>query len=210
MKTMYKDLVQKKFMDFYLSSFDGFKISFYSFFFYLIYFRNYFLLNFLLWKIIPGPVRNGHMSHLYQFRFSRIVISRIFILLRLEPLNFKFYIESRNLQNRMRGKQNQRKIRRAVLSLLIHSQLGHWLRSPAEERQDRIHARRTIDWLSSNGILAVGRPIIGASSASGCGSRTFRVFLSQAHRFRCTNDRFAIRGVSRESAHCKQRDFSIL
>lgn len=85
------------------------------------------------------------MSHLYQFRFSRIVISRIFILLRLEPLNFKFYIESRNLQNRMRGKQNQRKIRRAVLSLLIHSQLGHWLRSPAEERQDRIHARRTID-----------------------------------------------------------------
>lgn len=197
-------------MDFYLSSFDGFKISFYSFFFYLIYFRNYFLLNFLLWKIIPGPVRNGHMSHLYQFRFSRIVISRIFILLRLEPLNFKFYIESRNLQNRMRGKQNQRKIRRAVLSLLIHSQLGHWLRSPAEERQDRIHARRTIDWLSSNGILAVGRPIIGASSASGCGSRTFRVFLSQAHRFRCTNDRFAIRGVSRESAHCKQRDFSIL
>lgn len=192
-------------MDFYLSSFDGFKISFYSFFFYLIYFRNYFLLNFLLWKIIPGPVRNGHMSHLYQFRFSRIVI-----FLRLELLNFKFYIESRNLQNRMRGKQNQRKIRRAVLSLLIHSQLGHWLRSPAEERQDRIHARRTIDWLSSNGILAVGRPIIGASSASGCGSRTFRVFLSQAHRFRCTNDRFAIRGVSRESAHCKQRDFSIL
>lgn len=162
---MYKDLVKKKLWIFIFRVSIFLKFHFIRSFFILIYFRNYFSLNFLLWKIIRAHLITG-TCHIYiNFDFHVIVI-----FLRLEPFNFKFHIkthiESRNLQNRTRDKKNQRKIRRAVLSLLIHSQLGHWLRSPAEERQDRIHARRTIDWLSSNGILAVGRPIIGASSAS--------------------------------------------